>query len=149
MVINVEVQEDTQERPTEEVHLGHEGPFIFTYPKMGRIMTANLRIKGLPKNEAEAIMADTMLTWLAKGFGPDAWAYIQGLVDNDDHPLDTEHLFDTFRLLVQAHAKRPSTSSSGASAQPWMKNGTDVPSAPESASETSTPESFATSSTSG
>lgn len=143
MAINIEVAEQ-EERPTEEVFLGGEGPYVFAYPKMGKIMNANLRIKGLPKTEAELVMADVIMDWLARGFGPEAWAWIQKRVDNDDDSLDTVHLIKTFQLLVEAHAGRPSTSSNGASAQPWMKTGTDVPSAPESVSESFTPGNSAT-----
>lgn len=142
MAINIEV--DQEERPTEEIFLGVEGPYIFAYPKMGKIMNAHLRVKGMPKDKAETVMVETMMDWMRRGFGDAAWDHIQKRIDNDDDSLDTPHLLNAFRLLVEAHAGRPTTSSSDASAQPWMKSQADVPSAAGSVSETSTYENSAT-----
>lgn len=144
MAIEVVDNSPQEDRPQEEVYLLGEGPYIFTYPKMGRILNTHVRIKGLPKDKAEQEMVESMLEWLKRGFGPDAWAWIMKRQDNDDDRLDTEHLIETFRLLVQARAGRPTTSSTAASPQPWMKSSTGEQSAEESDSETPTFETSAT-----
>lgn len=146
MVIKIEESpvEAQQERDTEEVYLLGEGPIPFTYPKMGRIVNIHRRIKGMPKAQAEAAMGDTIMDWLERGFGPAVWDYIQKRIDNEDDRLDTKHLVNAFTQLVEAHAGRPTTSSSDASPQPWMKSQTGEPSAEESESETWTPENSAT-----
>lgn len=140
-IVEDKVQED---RPTEEVYLLGEGPIPFTYPKMGRIVNVHRRIKGMPKQQAEATMGEVIMDWLERGFGPQVWDYILKRIDNEDDQLDTRHLVNAFTQLVEAHAGRPTTSSSGASPQPWMKSQTEEPSVVESESETWTPENSAT-----
>lgn len=145
MVINIEAGEQVKEdRPTEEVYLLGEGPIPFTYPKMGRIVNVHRRVKGLPKHQAEALMGDVIMDWLERGFGPEVWEYVMKRVDDEDDLLDTHHLVNCFTQLVEAHAGRPTTSSSGASPQPWMKSQTGEPSAEESESATWTPANSAT-----
>lgn len=143
MAVGVDVND--RDVVTEEVWLGGEGPYTFTYPKMSRIMNAQVAIRGMAKSEAESVMLDAIVTWLERGFGPEAWTHIQSRLDDESDGLEMEpHLVEVFRRLVQAHAGRPTTSSNGASAQPWMKTGTGVPSQPESDSENSTLENSAT-----
>jgi hypothetical protein len=115
-----------------------EGPFEFRYPRIGTLMKAGRRLQGvdLSTMEAKAAAAQAELheqeKWLATGFGPEAWAHIIARRDADGDLLDDEHLAVLFRRLNEKHTGRPTTSSNGASRQPWKKPSTAAPSPQES-----------------
>lgn len=114
-----------------------EGPFDFEYPRIGKLLRMQRRLRGLNLAEAAAEEIDGMLQWLAHGFGPDAWAHIEGRLEDDEDLLDEEHLVKCFQLLnAEKGTGRPTTSSNGASRQPWKKEPTAAPSPQESVSGT-------------
>jgi len=113
-----------------------EGPFDFTFPRIGKLLRMQRRLKGLNLAEAAVEEIDGMLQWLAAGFGPDAWAHIDGRLADEDDVLDEEHLVKLFQLLNGPRAtSRPTTSSSGVSRQPWKNTRTAAPSPLASVSE--------------
>jgi len=123
---------------TEEVNLAGEGPYPFTYPPMGKVYGAELRIRGMKtKQEKEAYLTEVYMEWLEKGFGPAAWARLVERVEDDSDPLNPGHLLVAFRSLQEAHAGRPTSSSNGVSPSPWAKISTDEPSHLVSVSESS------------
>lgn len=133
----------TGDIPDEEVHLPGrtrdeplEGPFEFVFPRIGKLLKMQRRLKGLDLAQAGAEELDGMLKWLAAGFGDEAWAHIQGRLDDDDDVLDDEHMAKCFQLLNEGKTGtgRPTTSSSGVSRQPWKNTQTAAPSPLESAS---------------
>jgi hypothetical protein len=113
-----------------------EGPYEFTYPRIGKLIRMQRRLKGLNMAEAAAEEIDGMLQWLAAGFGPDAWEHIDARVTDDGDLLDEEHMAKLFQLLNEGTTGRPTTSSNGASRQPWKNKPTAAPSPLESASAT-------------
>lgn len=140
ITINADPAPAEREVRTEDVFLAGEGPYPFAYPPMGKIHGAQLRTRALPNDQKESVLTDVMTEWLEKGFGPAAWDRLTERIEDEADPLEPEHLVYAFKGLVEAHAGRPSTSSNGASAQPWTKTGTDVPSPSGSTSSPSTPE---------
>jgi hypothetical protein len=130
---------------TEDVFLIDEGPYPFTYPPMGKLQGAELRVRGIKdQHEREQILTGVMLEWLERGFGPAAWERITERIESDTDPLGIPHLVATYTGLVSAHAGRPTTSSNGASPSPWAKISTDAPSPVVSDSVTSVPVTSAT-----
>lgn len=123
-----------------------EGPFEFSYPRLGKLIKIQRRLRGMNLQEAGVAELDGMMAWLAHGFGPEAWAHISGrLAKSDDldvlaaEPdkydlLDEEHLTKLFQLLNEGFTGRPTTSSNGASRQPWKNDSTAAPSPLESVS---------------
>lgn len=145
MAISVQADDRvSQDLGDEEVYLpganrtdDQEGPFEFTYPRLGRLIRMQRRLRGLNMAEAAAEEIDGMMQWLAAGLGPDAWQHIEARLDNDADLLDEEHMVRLFQLLNEskgAGTGRPTTSSSGASRQPWKKDPTAAPSQLESVS---------------
>lgn len=129
----------------EEVNIAGEGPYPFTYPPMGKVYGAELRIRAMStEEEKERYLTDVFMEWLSRGFGPAAWARLIERIEDDTDPLQPGHLLTTFKALQEAHAGRPTTSSNGASPSPWAKISTAEPSPVESDSSTSTPETSAT-----
>jgi hypothetical protein len=136
----------SQDMGDEEVYLpgvsrdhDQQGPFEFTYPRLGRLIRMQRRLKGLNMAEAAAEEIDGMMQWLAAGLGPDAWAHIESRLEDDADVLDEEHMVRLFQLLNESKSAgtgRPTTSSSGASRQPWKKDPTAAPSQLESVSGT-------------
>jgi hypothetical protein len=125
---------------TEDVNLAGEGPYPFTYPPMGKVYGAELRVRAMTSNqEKESYLTDVFMEWLQKGFGPEAWDRILERIEDDADPLNPGHLIVVFKALQEAHAARPTTSSNGASPSPWTKISTDEPSQPVSDSSTSVP----------
>lgn len=118
-----------------------EGPYDFVYPRVGRLIRIQRKIKGMPQAQAAAEELDGMLDWIAAGFGPEAWAHIEERLDDlgtEDEPgdlLDEEHLVKLYFLLNERKTGRPTTSSNGASRQPWRKDRTAAPSQQASDSE--------------
>jgi hypothetical protein len=121
----------------EEVYLpgarpGHdqEGPYEFTFPRIGKLLKMQRRLKGLNLAQAAVEEIDGMLQWLAAGFGPDAWEHIDARLADDDDLLDEEHMVRLFQLLNEGSTGtgRPTTSSNGASRQPWKNTQTAAPS---------------------
>jgi hypothetical protein len=113
-----------------------EGPFEFEFPRIGRLIRMQRRLKGLNMAEAAAEEIDGMLDWLAAGFGPDAWEHIDARLGDVKDLLDEEHMAKLFQLLNEGNTGRPTTSSSGASRQPWKNSQTAAPSPLESVSAT-------------
>lgn len=113
-----------------------EGPFEFVFPRIGRLIRMQRRLKGLNMAEAAAEEIDGMLGWLAAGFGAEAWGHIDARLSNDADLLDEEHMAKLFQLLNEGNTGRPTTSSSGASRQPWKNSQTAAPSPLESVSGT-------------
>lgn len=129
-----------------------EGPFPFVYPRIGKLIGMQRRLKGLDMAAATAEQLDGMRQWLAAGFGPDAWAHINARLEKSDDVallrdpdpekqakydlLDDEHMAKLFELLNVDRTGRPTTSSNGASRQPWKNNRTAAPSPLESVSAT-------------
>lgn len=121
-----------------------EGPFPFVYPRIGKLIGMQRRLKGMDLAEATGEQLDGMRQWLAAGFGPDAWAHINARLEKSDDEfllltgdpeevakydlLDDEHMAKLFELLNAGHTGRPTTSSSGASRQPWKNNPPAAPS---------------------
>lgn len=103
-----------------------EGPFPFTFPRLGKLLQTQRRLRGLNMAEAAVEEIDGMLQWLAAGLGPDAWAHIDGRLHDDDDLLDEEHMMKLFHLLNEGRTGtgRPTTSSNGASRQPWKNTQT-------------------------
>jgi hypothetical protein len=115
-----------------------EGPFEFVFPRIGRLIRMQRRLKGLNMAEAAAEEIDGMLDWLAAGFGPDAWEHIDARLGDVKDLLDEEHMAKLFQLLNEGTTGtgRPTTSSNGASRQPWKNTQTAAPSPLESVSAT-------------
>lgn len=105
-----------------------EGPFEFAYPRMGRILRMQRTLTSMTDVAAVLESSKATTAWLAEGFGPDAWAHIVARLDAEDDLLDDEHLQFLFVALQQANTGRPTTSSNGASRQPWKKPSTAAPS---------------------
>ena len=76
-----------------------EGPFEFVFPRVGRLIRLQRRLKGLNMAEAASEEIDGTLEWLAKGFGPDAWAHIDARLADEEDLLDEEHMVRLFQLL--------------------------------------------------
>lgn len=115
-----------------------EGPFEFTYPRLGRLIRMQRRLKGMNIAEAAAEEIDGMLEWLADGLGPEAWQHIDARLADPKDLLDEEHMTKLFQLLNEGKTGtgRPTTSSSGASRQPWKNTPMAAPSPLESVSAT-------------
>lgn len=129
-----------------------EGPFEFTYPRIGKLIRMQRQLKGLDIATAAAAEIDGMLEWLAAGFGPEAWVHIEGRMNKSDDSallttgdpedadkydlLDEEHMAKLFQLLNEGKTGRPTTSSNGASRQPWKNTSTAALSPLESVSAT-------------
>ena len=113
-----------------------EGPFEFTFPRIGKLIRMQRRLKGLNMAAAAVEEIDGMLQWLAAGFGPQAWEHIDARMSDDKDLLDEEHMAKLFALLNegQTGTGRPTTSSNGASRQPWKNTQTAAPSPLESVS---------------
>lgn len=114
-----------------------EGPYEFVFPRVGRLIRLQRRLKGLNMAEAASEEIDGTLEWLAKGFGPDAWAHIDARLADEEDLLDEEHMVRLFQLLNERDTGtgRPTTSSNGASRQPWKNSSTAAPSPLASVSE--------------
>ena len=54
-----------------------EGPYEFEFPRVGRLIRLQRRLKGLNMAEAAAEEIDGLMQWLAKGFGPEAWELVR------------------------------------------------------------------------
>ena len=144
MAIRVKADDRVSEaQGDEEIYLpgprkgdDEEGPYEFTYPRIGKLIRMQRRLKGLNLAEAAVEEIDGMLQWLAAGFGPDAWQHIEDRMHHPDNEdlLDEEHMAKLFQLLNEGATGRPTTSSSGASRQPWKNTQTAAPSPLESVS---------------
>lgn len=155
MSVRISADERISEADSEEVWLPgrrpgdpDEGPYQFEYPRLGKIMATGRRIASVDMSDVEAqgraVLQEMQeqFRWLAKGFGPDAWAHIQRrLNDEGDEEtgdpgdvLDDEHMILLFQKLNTKQTQRPTTSSNGASRQPWERPVTAAPSLPASAS---------------
>ena len=154
MAIRVAADDRVSEvRGDEEVYLpgpvkgaDEEGPYEFTYPRIGKLIRMQRRLKGMNMAEAAGEEIDGMLQWLAAGFGPDAWRHISARLERSDDAalldtepekydlLDEEHMAKLFQLLNENNTGRPTTSSNGASRQPWKSTATAAPSPVEYAS---------------
>lgn len=126
----------------EEVYLpgprkgdGEEGPFEFEFPRIGRLIRVQRRLKNRDPLEAMSTEIDGMLEWLASGFGPEAWEHIDARLADDADLLDEEHMVKLFQLLNERDTGRPTTSSNGASRQPWKNRPSAAPSPLASVSE--------------
>lgn len=114
-----------------------EGPFDFEYPRLGKLIRMQRKLRGLNPADAAAEEIDGMLQWLAHGLGREAWTHLAGRLEDDDDVLDEEHMVKLFQLLNEGTTGRPTTSSSGASArQPWRNTSTAAPSPSGSVSGT-------------
>lgn len=124
---------------TEDVVLpladGGEESYVFTVPPVDLLYRAHKKGRRLPQEQAQAVSDDAADAWLAAGFGPAAWAHIQERIDDPADLLREGHLQFVLKALMEQVAGRPTTSSSGASRQPWTSTSPAAPSAPESASE--------------
>lgn len=130
MAIKIEDEYVEQE---EEVYLLDEGPFQFFYPRVKPIRAAHRRLLEVGEEEAAPDVLRAVKKWLAQGFGPDAWAHIQARLDDERDALDDDHIDHLFKELMSARTRgRPTTSSNGASRQPWKKSPTAAPSPVES-----------------
>lgn len=125
----------TDRRPDEDVYLPGptpedeaEGPFPFTYPRVGSLISAQRRLKDMSQVEAASAELDSMLDWVRDGFAPDAWEHIDARVNDPADLLDHEHLVKLYYLLNENSTGRPTSSSSGASRQPWKKPSMAAPS---------------------
>ena len=112
-----------------------EGPYEFEFPRVGRLIRLQRRLKGLNVLEAGAAEVDGLLDWLAAGFGREAWKHIDARLSDDGDLLDEEHMVRLFQLLNEGATGRPTTSSNGASRQPWKNSPTAAPSPLASVSE--------------
>jgi hypothetical protein len=112
-----------------------EGPYEFTFPRVGRLIRLQRRLRGLNVMDAAAVEVEGVLDWLAAGFGPEAWEHISERLTDDGDLLDDEHMIKLFQLLNEGDTDRPTTSSNGASRQPWKNSSTAAPSLAGSASE--------------
>ena len=112
-----------------------EGPYDFEFPRVGRLIRLQRRLKGLNVLEAGAAEVDGLLDWLAAGFGREAWKHIDARLSDDGDLLDEEHMVRLFQLLNEGATGRPTTSSNGASRQPWKNSPTAAPSPLASVSE--------------
>lgn len=132
----------TQGKGDEEVYLPGvsathdlEGPFEFTYPRIGKLLSMQRRLRTMNPAQMAIGEIDGMLQWLADGFGPDAWNHIDARLLDETDVLDEEHMFKLFQLLNESSTGRPTTSSNGASRQPWKNTRTAAPSPQASVSE--------------
>jgi hypothetical protein len=104
-----------------------EGPYEFAFPRVGRLIRLQRRLKGMNLMDAAAAEVEGVLDWLAAGFGPEAWKHIDARIADDDDLLDDEHMLKLFQLLNVSETGRPTTSSNGASRQPWKNSSTAAP----------------------
>lgn len=112
-----------------------EGPYEFEFPRVGKLIRLQRRLKGMNVMEAGAAEIEGMLDWLANGFGREAWKHIDDRLNSDEDLLDEEHMVKLFQLLNEGATGRPTTSSNGASRQPWKNSPTAAPSPLASVSE--------------
>lgn len=112
-----------------------EGPYEFAYPRMGRLLKMQRTLPNLTDVQAVKESGRAQTDWMKKGFGPEAWAHIVARMDAEEDILDDEHMQWLFMELQKANTGRPTTSSNGASRQPWKKPSTAAPSRQESDSE--------------
>lgn len=112
-----------------------EGPYEFVFPRVGKLIRLQQRLKGMNMLDAAAAEVQGVLQWLAVGFGPEAWEHIDARLADDGDLLDDEHMLKLFQLLNVSETGRPTTSSNGASRQPWKNSSTAAPSLAGSASE--------------
>ena len=126
----------------EEVFLplddGQEEKYVFTIQPVDMILRANKKARRVPAAEAQALVEEASDAWLAAGFGPEAWQHIQERIDDPTDVLREGHIqFLLQELTQQVIGGRPTTSSNGASRQPWESTSTAAPSVPVSVSGTS------------
>jgi hypothetical protein len=121
--VAIKIQDDYVEQE-EEVYLLDEGPFPFFYPRMKPIRQARRLVLEVGEQQAAGEIVASVKRWLAQGFGPEAWAHIEGRLADVDDPLDDDHLDHLFKALIENRTGRPSSSSTGASRQPWKKEST-------------------------
>lgn len=121
-----------------------DGPIPFTFPRLGKFLSAQRRSSGLDMADKITVMTDAQTKWLADGFGPEVWEYIVGRMDAEDDQLDDGHIQWLFEQLIAVRTGRPTTSSSGAQRRRWESKPTGAPSPQASASPSSTPSSSAT-----
>jgi hypothetical protein len=112
-----------------------EGPYDFVFPRVGKLIRLQRRLKGMDMLQAATSEVEGMLEWLAHGFGREAWEHIDARINDDDDLLDEEHLVKLFQLLNVGETGRPTTSSNGASRQPWKNSSTAARSPLASVSE--------------
>lgn len=126
--VSVAVGDEEVYLPGPVVGADEEGPYEFVFPRIGKLIRMQRRLKGLNMADAAAEEIDGMLQWLAAGFGPDAWEHIDARLEDSADLLDEEHMAKLFQLLNEGNTGRPTTSSSGASRQPWKNSPTAAPS---------------------
>lgn len=144
MAIRVGADDRITDRiPDEEVYLPGpsidaepDGPFPFVFPRVAELLKLERRMVGADPAQMSALQVRGVMSWLAEGFGPEAWEHIVGRRDDEVDLLDDEHLLKLYQLLLPQGTGRPTTSSDGASRQPWKKRQPAAPSAPVSASTT-------------
>src|SRR5690606_41518043 len=127
MAITINAEDRVQDAfADEEVYLpgrtaqhDAEGPYDFTYPRLGRLLRAQRKLKGLDPLKAAAEQVEGMLDWLAVGSGRAAWHHIEErLADEADVP-DEEPLVKLVQLLNEKGAARPAAPASRAARKPW------------------------------
>lgn len=106
-----------------------EGPYQFEVPRMGPILRAQRKLTSLNDMATVLETGRASTEWLASGFGPEAWAHIESRMDDKADILDDEHMQWLFTALTKADTGRPTTSSNGASRQPWKRPSGAAPSA--------------------
>jgi hypothetical protein len=112
-----------------------EGPYEFEFPRVGKLIRLQRRLKSMDMLQAATTEIEGMLEWLAHGFGREAWKHIDARINSDDDLLDEEHMVKLFQLLNEGATGRPTTSSNGASRQPWKNSPTAARSPLASVSE--------------
>lgn len=114
--------------------------YDFVYPRLGALLDTTRSMRDMNPAEASAEEIDAACDWLAQGFGDEAWAHIEERIalPRKEDVLDLEHMIFLFRALNEAKTGRPTSSSTGASRQPWTTSRTAEPSHPESDSRIST-----------
>lgn len=147
------VQINVDNRPHEiidDIWLGDDGPFEFSPPKVGRLLSAAL--SGGSKSTTEEAEYRAMIArqeWLRDGFHPDDWSHFMARIEDEQDGLDWGHLIGSENSLMEALlervSNRPTTSSGGSSASPRRNTGGAAPRPKARTSGNSVPEDSVTS----
>lgn len=111
----VKVNTDPRPDEIEEVWLGDDGPYEFVTPKVAPLIAAMRKMRTMSEEEAGYSSLDAQDRWMKKGFGPDQWARIQKRLDDEDDPLDFDHIMQVFEAIFETVTGRPPTSLGGSS----------------------------------
>jgi hypothetical protein len=114
MGVSVEVPKPRKHEVIEDVWFGEEGtgdgPYVFTAPPTGTVLSAFLLNEGSQTQWYDVIAAK--LEWLREGFDEETWDHLVERMEDPTDPFDSNVMAAMHDALVQELARRPFTSSS-------------------------------------